>query len=117
MGVISFGDTPETIWYVAGWAFRQILADVLAQNQNDHEMANRFERAILISGLILDSLEQSLADRITASLRDVATGILSGSIQSGISQQPYGDEETIRQYHESLKELLEIASRAPDHRP
>jgi hypothetical protein len=112
MGVISFSDRAENIWCVAGWAFRQILEDVLAQNQNDHEMADQFERAILVSGLILRSLDRALADRITASIREVASGILSGSIQSKIIEQPYGDAETVRQYHESLKELLEMASRA-----
>ena len=111
MGVISFSDTAERIWYVAGWAFRQILEDVLAQNPNDREMAEQFERAISISGLILYVLERTLADRITASIRDVATGILSGRIQSKIVEQPYGDDETVRQYHEALKELLDIASR------
>lgn len=64
-------------------------------------MADQFERAIL---------EPALADRVTTSIREVATGILSGRIQSKIVEQPYGDEETVRQYHEALKELLEIAS-------
>ena len=112
MGVISFSDTAETTWCVAGWAFRQILEDVLAQNQNDHEMTDAFEGAIRVSGLILHLLERSLADRIIASIRDVGAGILSGRIQSKIAEQPYGDEETVRQYHKGLKELLEIASKA-----
>lgn len=112
MGIISFSDRAEDIWCVAGWAFRQILEDVLVQNQNDHEMANAFEQAILVNGLILYRRDREVADRITASIRDVATGILSGSIRSKIIEQPYGDEETVRQYHESLKGLLEIASRA-----
>ena len=110
MAIISFSDTPEQTWCVAGWAFRQILDDVISQNQADEEMAHQFEYAKCISGLPVDLLNSSLAGRITNSLRDVAAAILSGSARSGIVQQPYGDETTTQQYLESLKELYRIVS-------
>ena len=112
MAVISFSDKTDETWSVAGWAFRQILDDVISQNQGDEEMASEFEQAKRISGLPVDLLERSLADRITNSIRNVATAILAGSIRSGIVQQPYGDGTTVKQYVDSLKELLLIISTA-----
>jgi hypothetical protein len=112
MAVISFSNRPEETWCVAGWAFRQILDDVISQHQGDEQMASEFEQAKRISGLPVELLERSLADRITKSIRNVATAILSGSVRSGIVHQPYGDETTIQQYLESLKELLQIVSTA-----
>src|SRR5262245_7475205 len=108
MAVISFSEKPEQTWCVAGWAFRQILEDVLAQNRDDAEMAGAFSHAIRISGLAVDLLERSLANRITNSIRKVAIGILSGCIHSGIVDQPYGDKTTAGQYFDSLKELLRM---------
>lgn len=38
----------------------------------------------------------------------VATGILAGSITSGITEQPYGDQRTVQEYREALEDLLRI---------
>lgn len=108
MAVISVSDTPEGVWGVAGWAFRQILDDVIAQYSNDERMAAEFEHAKAISGLVLYLVEPSLANRIKSAIRNVVDGILAGTIRSGISEQPYGDTVTVAQYLDSLKQLSRI---------
>lgn len=115
MGVIGFSDSRGGTWSVAGWAFRQLLDDVSQQYANDTELIEKFEQSKLHSGLILYLLDPSFADRIKNAISDVANGILTGTIQSGIEGQPYGDEMTAAQYLESLKELLEILRTSEDH--
>jgi hypothetical protein len=109
MGVISFLDSGgRDTWHVAGWAFRQVLDDVSRQYADDLDIVEELEQAKLHSGLILYSLEPSLAARIKAAINDVATGIRAGTISSGITEQPYGDAMTVEQYLRSLNELLRI---------
>ena len=108
MGVISFLDSSEGIWHVAGWAFRQVLDDVARNFPDDHEMSEKFEQSKLYSGLIVYRLEPSFAHRIVRAIQTVVSGILNGSVQSGISEQPYGDANTIEQYFRALEDLLHI---------
>ena len=91
----------------AGWAFRQVLDDVASLHPQDSEMAKEFEEAKAISGLIVYKLQPRFAARLTTAIRDVVTGVLSGTIQSGIVDQPYGDEGTVREYRKGLQQLLE----------
>lgn len=107
MAVIGFSDKPEEIWCVAGWAFRQVLNDVIAQHPADAEMAEEFFLSETQSGLHIDRLKPELAARITNAISQVATGILSGAIRSGIHDQPYGDARTVEQYRAALQELLD----------
>lgn len=108
MAVISFSENqPERTWCVAGWAFRQVLDDVISQHPEDSEMADEFEQSKTYSGLILYMLQPKFAARITNALRQVATGVLSGVTRSGIHDQPYGDVMTLEQYREGLRQLLE----------
>ena len=121
MGVIAFSDERGEIWCVAGWAFRQVLDDVISQCPDDSEMANAFALAKTQSGLHLDTLDTGLASRVTTTIRQVTTGILSGAIRSGILDQPYGDATTVEQYRVGLRELLETLppdsiETEPDHR-
>ena len=111
MAVIGFSDRPEEIWCVAGWAFRQVLDDVISQYPEDAEMADAFDQSKTYSGLSIDLLEPKLAARVTNAIRQVATGILSGAIRSGLHDQPYGDARTIEQYREGLQQLLETLPR------
>lgn len=108
MGAIAFSTKPEESWVVAGWAFRQILDDTASQHPEDSEMAKKFEEANAISGLMVYMLRPDFAARITSAIREVATGILSGTIQSGIVDQPYGDERTVQEYRKGLQQLLEV---------
>lgn len=112
MAIISFSDTPEEIWCVAGWALRQVLDDVISQYPDDKEMADTFEQAKTHGGLSIDLLQPEFAAKIAAAIRHVAEGILSGTIRSGISDQPYGDTATIEQYRSALKELLATIQQA-----
>ena len=108
MAVIGFSDKPEEIWCVAGWAFRQILEDVVSQYQEDFEMADAFAIAETHSGLGIDLLNPPLAERVTKRLRKVAEDILSGTVRSGIHDKSYGDKETFEQYRNGLVELLTV---------
>jgi len=108
MGTIAFSSRPEESWGVAGWAIRQILDDVVSQYPQDLEIAKEFEAAKAIDGLMVYLLRPDLAARVTNAIRQVATGILSGTIRSGIIDQPYGDERTVQQYLQGLRQLLEV---------
>lgn len=108
MAVIGFSDKPEEIWCVAGWAFRQVLDDVISQYPEDSEMAEAFALSKTQSGLHVDMLEPKLGAKVTDAIRQVAKGILSGTIRSGIVDKPYGDTMTVEQYREGLQQLLEV---------
>ncbi len=107
MAVISFSDQPQEIWCVAGWAFRQLLDDVLFQHPEDQEMAAKFEESKTHGGLVLYLLKPEIAEKLATAIRNVAEGILSGAISSGLTNQTYGDAVTIGQYRSALKALLE----------
>src|SRR6185369_174564 len=111
-GVISFSDSAEHTWLVAGWAFRQILADLSRQHQDDKELIEELEIAEIHCGLMLERLEPSVALRIEEAIRNVVNGILSGTVPSGITEQPYGDQSTVQEYLGSLKDLMQILSRS-----
>ena len=103
MAVISFSGDPEKSWLKAGWVVRQILDDVLSQYPGDSALASDFDFAREISGLVLDEQEpEPKRKRITTAFRHTVTGILSGTIRSGIHDKPYGDERTVEQYHHAL---------------
>jgi hypothetical protein len=107
-GVISFSDKNEEVWgVVANWAFRQVLDDVISQYPEDSEMANAFAKAEAIGDLQIGSLEPEIATRVARAVWQVVTDILSGTIRSGIHDQPYGDARRVEQYQEALQELLE----------
>ena len=105
MATIAWSDDPDEIWQVAGWVFRQVLDDIMAQYPDDLEMAAELTDVRDIKGLNIDLLNPELAARVTNAIWDVVTGILSGSVQSGIVDQPYGDSMTIAQYRSALRDL------------
>lgn len=112
MAVIGFSSKPNEIWCVAGWAFRQVLDDIMSQCPEDLEMANEFDEAKSYSSLSINLLEPKLAARVISAIQQVVAGILSGEIRSGIHGQPYGDPITVEQYREGLRQLLETLSAA-----
>lgn len=113
-GVVSFSKNPEDIWYVAGWAFRQLLDDVGKYYSYDSEIVEELESAELHNGLILDSLDMSIAERLTQAISEVTDGILNHTMLSGIEEQSYGDRETVEQYFKALKELSRMTRRAKE---
>jgi hypothetical protein len=117
MAVISFAEhEPERTWCVAGWAFRQVLDDTISQYPEDIELSEKLEQSKAQKGLILDLLTPELAARITGAIKQVASGILSGTILSGILSQTYGDAVTVEQYRRALQKLLDaIPPNGPNH--
>lgn len=82
-----------------------MLDDVISQRPEDSEMAAKFAQSETHSGLMVYLLEPEFAVRVTSAISQVVTGILSGTIRSGIHDQPYGDARTVEQYLEALREL------------
>jgi hypothetical protein len=115
MGAIAFTKDPQEGWVVAGWAFRQILDDTASWHPSDSELAEEFDKAKAISGLMVHSLPPEFAARVASALRETAAGVLSGSIRSGIADKPYGDDRTTEQYREALRQLIETIP-SPDAR-
>ena len=110
MGVISISNSPEKVWQVAGWAFRQVLDDVLLCYPEDVELAKEFDMAKVYDSLSIYDLPPQLSARATEGLRLVAQRILAGQVRSGIESQPYGDSRTQADYKTALKALLLILS-------
>jgi hypothetical protein len=106
VGTIAFSDKREESWTVAGWAIRQILDDVASRYPQDAEMLEEFEVAKGIDGFMIYLLRPELAARVTDAIKEVATGILSGAIPSGVADKHRGDERTVKQYRDALRELL-----------
>jgi hypothetical protein len=107
MGAIAFSRKPEHSWVRAGWVLRQVLDDTVSQNPEDSEMAQEFQAAKDTDGLMVYLLPPDLSARVTNAIRKVATGILSGTIHSGVAERHHGDERTVAQYREALQKLLE----------
>lgn len=106
MGVICVSKEPERCWQAAGWAFRQVLDDVLQMYPVDVDFRNEFEQAKVYDSLSLYALPNDMAKRVICSLREAAEGILAGTMQSGIESQSYGDSNTQAQYKSGLRQLL-----------
>lgn len=106
MGVISFSENPEQTWQVAGWAFRQVLEDVLQLYPSDKSLHEEFEQAEIYDSLSVYSLSQEMADKIVEGIRQVIEGVLTGTIESGICSKQYGDSDTQNQYKSGLRSLL-----------
>jgi len=113
MGAIAFSQEPEHIWVVAGWVLRQVLDDIASHHPEDSKMAMEFEGAKAIDGLMVYLLPPDLSTRVTAAIEEVATGILSGVIHSGIAERHHWDERTVAQYKSALRELLEAVPHPP----
>jgi len=111
MGAIAFSRKPEHSVVYAGWVLRQVMDDTASQHPEDSEMAEKFESAKATDGLMVYLLRPELAARITAAIRETATGILSGSVRSGVAERHYDDERTIAQYRQALQGLLEVIPR------
>jgi hypothetical protein len=70
-------------------------------------MAQAFNNAKDVDGLMVFLLPPDLAARVTSAVRKVATDILSGAVHSGVAERHHGDTRTVAQYGEALRELLE----------
>jgi len=116
MAVISFSRKPEEQWVVAGWAFRQVLDDIISQHPRDAQLRKHFALAKDLKYLILYMEEPELSAKITNAIWETITAILSGTARSGIHDQPYG-ESSAEQYHQALQQLLETIPRSSSAHP
>lgn len=113
MAVIIFSDNPDRSWKMAGWVVRQILDDTVSQYPHDSAMASEFDDAKQRSWMVVEGREPEFVVRVTNAIRHTATGILSGEIRSGIHDKRYGVAKTVEQYHEALRELLQVIPPEP----
>jgi hypothetical protein len=93
---------------VAGWAFRQIIDDVLMCYPDDLELAKKFDIAKTYDSLSVYDLPPEMSVRAVEMLKVVARKILSGELRSGLLSQPYGDSKTETDYKKGLESLLLI---------
>jgi hypothetical protein len=107
MAVIGFTSKGEQDWFVSRWVFHQLFEDVAANSELDPEMASELKQAEALDGLHLDMLEAALASRVERVLERVVTGIVAGTIQSGVGAR-YGDPATQTEYRSALQQLLGI---------
>ena len=107
MAVISFSEhSSDAAWVVAGWAYRQLLADTLALHPGDTQMATIFKEAEAVGYLRLEDLENSVGTRLAAAITDTASQIAAGNFQSGIGKR-FEDEQTKTEYLKGVQLLLE----------
>ena len=106
MGVIALSEEPEQYWQAAGWAFRQVLDDVARLHPDDLDLQKACDQAKVYDSLSVYALPQELAERTVEHLKQVAEGVLAGTIQSGITTQSYGNSDTQGEYKSGLQQLL-----------
>ena len=116
MAVVGFSDKPEHNWVVARWVYRQVLEDVISQFRSDSEMVELLVGKTETDGLLTEFVERSLATRTTSAIKEVATGILSGAIQSGLRDKPYGDPHRLQEYRKGLEQLIKAIPSPEDLR-
>src|SRR5947209_2861375 len=107
MAMIGFSERAEHKWFVARWAYRQILEDVISNYPNDHELLELLGREIETDGLLTKFIEHDLAIRIAKAVQEVAVGTLSGTIRSGLHDKIPADDFRQNEYRKALQELLE----------
>ena len=105
--VISFSDLPREDVLLAGWAFRQLQQDVLARSSGIPDLTQAFEYAQVINGLFIRDLKPEIAEAVVRTIRTTAEDILSGAAHSGITTQPFGNNETVAAYREGLRRILQ----------
>jgi len=115
MAVISFAENcSDAAWVVAGWAFRQLLADVLTLHPNDTGLASVCEQAEAVGYLRLGCLDKPAATKLTSEIKETAAGVLAGRVRSGIMDR-FNDEQMTKEYLKGLRMLLDAAEVAEGH--
>jgi hypothetical protein len=105
-GVIELSESVDSGHLWAGWIFRQILEDTLAQHPDDKEMSEAFETAEAIGGLVVYSFPRNLADRVISAMRTAIEDILAGKTQSKLEEKRYNNALSREQYREVLQTVL-----------
>jgi hypothetical protein len=103
---------PEQTWLASGWAYRQVLDDILNQHPGDSEMVAKLTLSKDYPGLTLRTLNPKLAARIKTAIEQIASGIPTGTMRSGILDMPFGDKSSVEGCHEALQQLLKYIAAA-----
>jgi hypothetical protein len=112
MAVISFSESSQdAAWVVAGWAFRQALADVCMMLPADSEANAALHRAEEVGYLMLDYLDPAVAAKLTSAFKETASEILAGKVTSGVIER-LGDPSTTEEYFVGLKMMLNAVQAA-----
>jgi hypothetical protein len=106
MAAISFSD--DRAWVKARWAVARVFADMRAICPDDPELIAALEQAIGLGGISFDLLDQQVAARLTAILKDVIAQTLSGSSLSKLTWHVGLDAQAQSQYKAALEELREM---------
>ena len=105
MAGISFGDEPDSVWIVGGWAFRQVLQDLRGYAQGDAAFLDALASAEHIGFLDVETQESGLRAGMTSAIETMCRGILDGTAASGI-EKSFPDAETQSAYREGIQLLL-----------
>jgi hypothetical protein len=105
MAGISFGDKPDTVWIVAGWAFRQTLQDLRAYAQGSAAFLGALASAEHLGFLDVETQESRLRDEMTHAIGTMCRDILDGTATSGI-ERSFPDSKTQNAYREGIQMLL-----------
>ncbi len=116
-GRIGWLNQPEKSWVVSSWTFRQLLEDVLTQCPDDADLTREFKTASQTKHLILDSFDPELTTRMIEAIRDTASAISSGRIETRLALKPYGTAEIVAEYRQSLEKLVALLGSGPDFAP
>jgi hypothetical protein len=108
MGVISNG--PEHVWLVARWAFRGYLDHVLAEVRDDPALADAVEAAIDFDGLLLDTTDLAIVERLRPVLVHVADEVVSGVRRVHVEGRIL-DDKSQEQFREAVAELRTMFAR------
>src|SRR5688572_2482544 len=82
MAGISFGDKIDSVWIVAGWAFRQALEDLTPHAGGDTVFLDALTGAGHIGFLDVQSLQDPVRVEMTRAVEAMCRGILDGSCPS-----------------------------------
>jgi hypothetical protein len=114
MAGISFGDAPESVWIVAGWAFRQVVQDLRAYAHGDAAFLDALASAEHIGFLDIESQEPRQRAGMTNAIETMCRGILDGTASSGI-EESFPDPETQSAYREGIQLLLNAVQGLQGH--
>jgi len=106
MAGISFGDEADRVWIVAGWAFRQVLQDLIPYAEGERPFLDALTDAENIGFLDVPTLAgNGLSAKVTKAIETMCREVLDGSYRSGI-EAAFLDSETQDAYREGIRMLL-----------
>lgn len=115
MAGIAFSDTPETVWIVAGWAYRQFLQDLRIHSGCNPPVLDVLVGATNVGFLDLSLLREPLRREVASAIETVCRCILDGSCLPSFDAQ-MADRDTEREYKKAMAMLLCALDASRDRR-